>query len=57
MLTSMVGCMSSFLVVHDKMIAGVSKDTQHGIWYSEEHIKTARVASTYQVPDREHSEP
>ena len=53
----MVGCMSSFLVVHDKMIAGVSKDTQHGIWYSEEHIKTARVASTYQVPDREHSEP
>ena len=44
--TSMVECMSSVLAVHDMMIGGVSKDTQYFLLqgFSEEHIKTARVA-------------
>ena len=45
---SMVGCMSAFLVDHDMMIGDVTKSTQYFLsqGFSEEHIKTARVAWT-----------
>ena len=48
MFSSMVGCMSSFLAVHDIMIGDVSKETQCFLSqeFSEEHNKTARVAWT-----------
>ena len=47
-LTSMFECMASFLAVHDMVIGEVSKDTQCFLsqGFSEEHIKTARVAWT-----------
>ena len=46
--TSMVGCMSAFLVDHDMMIGDVTKNTQYFLsqGFSEEHVKTARVAWT-----------
>ena len=48
MFTSMVGCMSAFLVDHDMMIGDVAKNTQYFLsqGFSEEHTKTARVAWT-----------
>ena len=44
--TSMDGCMSAFLVDHDMMIGDVTKNTRYFLsqGFSEEHIKTARVA-------------
>ena len=46
MFTYMVGCMSAFLVDHDRMIGDVTKNTQYFLSQecSEDHIKTARVA-------------
>ena len=46
--TSMVGCLSAFLVDHDMMIGDVTKNTQCLLsqGFGDEHIKTARVAWT-----------
>ena len=45
--TSMVGFVSSFLAVHDMIIGDVSKlSIFHSKGFSEEHIKTAKVAWT-----------
>ena len=48
MFTSMLGCMSAFLVDHDMMIGDVTKNTQYFLsqGFNEEHIKTTRVAWT-----------
>ena len=48
MYTSMVGCMSAFLVDHDMMIGDVTKNTQYfpSQGFSEEYVNTARVAWT-----------
>ena len=42
----MVRSMASFLTDYDVMIGDVSKDTQYFLsqGFSEEHIKTARIA-------------
>ena len=48
-LTSMVGCTSSFFAVHDTMIGDVSEGNQYNIsqGFSEEHIKTATCRAAW----------